>query len=192
MIIFSIALYKLLGIKSYSGYWHLGYIILTGVLGTINIAIIVYNCIKNKDKIEKIFLNFAIPLGILYLTFMIPGQVPDELAHMIRAYDVSNGAIFTKKDEQGNSSIAVPKDLMKYNHEELNKYEQLNQMWNQKTDYNDTIETVSSAQGYSFILYIFPAIGFFIGRICSLNILFGIYIGRILNLLLFENKAVIM
>lgn len=181
----SILFIQLFTTKQYSGFWHKGYLIGSILLAVITISVIIYHCIKHKDKIEKMFLNFVIPISLLFLIFMIPGQIPDELAHMIRTYEVSEGKLFTPKDENNETTTMVPKALLKCDQNQLNKYSILKQKIQEETNYSDRIKTVSSAQGYSFILYLFSSVGFVIGRILNLNILYGIYIGKIFNILLY-------
>lgn len=184
-IIFTFFLASTIYIKNYMGYFHKLYLIGTVICFCILIINIVYNFIKSDKKIEKIFLNIAIPIGILYLIFMIPGHVPDETAHFIKAYDVSKGNLVTKIDENGESFITVPKILAKYNHVEIKNYNDLINLINQETHYEDTENVISTAQGYNFIMYIFPALGFFIARILNIGIAYGIILGRLFNFIFF-------
>jgi len=56
---------------------------------------------KKKWKIEKIFLAIFLPLGFLH-TFITPvNQLPDEISHVFRAYDVADGNVISKKNEEG-------------------------------------------------------------------------------------------
>ena len=38
-----------------------------------------------------IFVCLAVPIGLFFATLVPPLQVPDEMAHFVRAYSVSNG-----------------------------------------------------------------------------------------------------
>lgn len=50
--------------------------------------------IKNW-KIEKIFLIAGLILGAFYVFIIPPGDLPDELGHFSRAYELSEGRLFT-------------------------------------------------------------------------------------------------
>ncbi|MBQ2938161.1 MAG: DUF2142 domain-containing protein [Clostridia bacterium] len=184
-IIFTFFLASTIYIKNYMGYFHKLYLIGTVVCFLILVINIIYNFRKSDKKIEKIFLNIAIPIGMLYLMFMIPGHVPDETTHFIKAYDVSMGNLVTKMDENGDSSITVPVGLTSYNHTEVKNYNDFINLTKTKTDYNNTEKVISTAQGNSFIMYIFPAVAFLLTRIMNINIIFGILLGRIFNFIFF-------
>ena len=47
-------------------------------------------------KIEYIFLILVIPLGLGYNFLMLPGYVPDEQSHIVKAYTVMKGDLFPK------------------------------------------------------------------------------------------------
>lgn len=184
-IIFIFFLAQLIYTKMYVGYYNIIYLIGVGIWFLILLINIIYNFIKADKKIERIFLNIAIPIGLFYLVFMIPGHVPDETTHFIKAYDVSKGNIMTKIDEKGESLITVPKVLCQYNHTEIKNYNDLINLANIKTDYSDEKAVVSTAQGNFFIMYIFSALGFLISRILNINIIFGIFLGRAFNFIFF-------
>ncbi len=188
-MIFSIiaifASYKVVTIKHYFGYFHKTYLIIACMYCILALSCLIYCCYKDKKIIEKMFLAFAIPVGIMYIVFIVPSYAPDEHAHMWKAYEVSTGKLVTKIEEDGTSSSQVPKDLIKYSPSEVGKYIKLIGMISGSTNYEDTVTLTSPAQSYSFILYIGSSIGFLISRIFSLNILIGIYLGRIINLILF-------
>lgn len=184
-LIFIFFLAQTLYLKAYAGYFHKLYLIGTLIWFIILVINIIYNFKKSGKSIEKIFLNIAIPLGLLYLIFMIPGHVPDETAHMIRAYDVSKGHIITPIDENGNSSIEIPQKLNDFNYNEIASYNEFIERASEDNGYEETENIISTAQGYSFIMYIFSGLGFFIARILSINVVLGIILGRILNFIFF-------
>lgn len=184
-IIFSFAALKFIIYSNY--YAHKSYINLALMIFTgICIAyIMILNTIKNKDKLERLFVSYIIPIGAVFTIFMIPGFVADEPAHMYRAYDISNGTIITPIDENGNSSTTIPKDLDLNDREKFNSYKILLDRLNKTTDYTDTEEVWSPAQGYNFIMYVFSSAAFLIGRLTGLNIFYTIYLARILNFIFF-------
>jgi len=184
-LVFSIAIYKLMSIKAIDGYFNKIYLVISILLGIITLAIMIYHIIRDGKKIEKMFLNFSILISLLYLVFMIPSQVPDEQAHMLKAYEVSKGIFITKINEDGSAPVSIPKELVKYNHNIMNKYSVLNEQFGIKTNYNEEVQEISGAQGYVSILYFAPALGLFLARIIGANLITGIYLGKLFNLILF-------
>ncbi|MBR2289471.1 MAG: DUF2142 domain-containing protein [Clostridia bacterium] len=188
MFCFSILLYKVITVKAYKGFWHGGFIFMAIVFEVLLLFNIIYNCKKDKDKIENMFLNFAIPIGILFIVFMIPTHTPDASSHIWKAYEVSNGIFFTKIDENGDSTTTVPKFLACYSFFTANwKYSDIENTLKSSMafDYKITTEEVdSSAESYHFILYIGFAIGFAIARMIGLNIFLGIYLAKTINFII--------
>ena len=160
-------------------------IVIATVLLIVFVSIIYYLIKTRKDKIEKMFLTFAIPLSIAFAIFILPLHVPDEASHILRAYDISLGNIFTKFDEQGNSTCTVIKEFENITIKKVGTYSNLSKLIQKETNYEDTIQDVSSAQSYSPLLYIGPSFGFLISRTTGLNIFYGIYLGRLFNVLIF-------
>lgn len=91
----------------------------------------------------------------------------------------------TKIDENGNSLITVPKGLTSFNHTQIRTYKDLIELSKVKTNYVDTEAVVSTAQGNCFIMYIFSGFAFFAARALNINIIYGIFLGRILNFIFF-------
>lgn len=174
-------LVQLICTKKYNGYFHKLYLLGTMIYLSISVINIIYNFIKDKHRIERLFINIAIPIGLCFAIFMIPGHVPDENTHFYKAYDISCGNLITKIDANGESFITVPKDLVNYN-KALNNYYSLRELASTQTNYKDTQKVISTAQGNSFITYIFSAIAFFIVRILNIPIFYGIILGRLFNL----------
>lgn len=127
-----------------------------------------------KIKLEKLIIAILIPLGIMYVFFMLPTQVPDETAHITRIIEISNGHLF------GSKETKVPAYFMKYDW--VRNYNELSEMLTDKTDYSVTVDVPNFANGNLPIAYIFPSITFFIARIFKMNGLIAIYLGRLLNL----------
>ena len=106
-LIFIFFLMQTIYIKSYGGYFHKLYLAGTIIWFLILLINVIYNFMKSDKKIEKIFLNIVIPVGLMFIVFMIPGHVPDEAAHFYKAYDISSGNLVTKIDENGDSYIII-------------------------------------------------------------------------------------
>ena len=139
------------------------------ILSIIIIGIIIYICRTNKNSIEKIFISVAIPISIGYAIFVLPFNVPDEGTHILKAYDITQGNIFTKIDENGDSSCTVAKELDNYSYLRIQDYKTLFEELKKDTNYSEKIQKVSSAQGYSPILYIGTAIGIKLSEMSKLQ-----------------------
>ncbi|MBQ2917034.1 MAG: DUF2142 domain-containing protein [Clostridia bacterium] len=184
-VIFMIYYYKLITVKAYNGYYSKIYLTICGIIGIGIFAIIVYTFIKNKTKIEKIFLAIAIPIGMAYLIFLVPTYAPDENAHIYRSYDISYGNIISKVDENGYVKTDIPSVFINNNHHTLKKYSELNKSINEKTDYNDIEEINNPAASYFFTLYFPNTLMFLLGRMFDINGLIVIYLARIVNFIIF-------
>ena len=143
----------------------------------------IINDIKSirKWKYEKLVMLFLIPIGILYTFLMLPSQVPDEQAHISRAYEISEGVLISRKD----SKAVVPRDFITKLKPNIESYDQLFENMATKTDYNDRIEVVDSAASNPFILYPFSAIGFLIARVFGMNFVVGCILAKLMNFAVF-------
>ena len=73
--------------------------------------------IKNWIQREKssvfLFGSLLFIMGFLYL-FLIPfSRVPDEETHFLRSYEISEGNLVSKKNEDGTSARSFPKKFLK-------------------------------------------------------------------------------
>lgn len=159
-------------------------IVIALIIGILIIIIIFLALKKSQRKIEKIFITFAIPISILYLVFLIPTYVPDENAHAIRAYEVASGEFIIPYDENGITQTYIPKDLETTGIDGgIRNYIALTEQIRSKSNYNEMKKVFSASQSYFPLLYVFAAIGFFIGKMFSLNFMITMYIARVFNLI---------
>lgn len=179
-IFFSTALYQVIYYKKYFDFYNRKYLIIMSILLIILIAIVIKAILRNRKKLEKLFLTLMIPIGMMYLIFLIPHFVPDEAEHIYRAYNISQGNIIMDFDVQRD---IVPEDMK--NIEYIKNYYDLKDYINSTSDYNNTTEVINVFNTYSPTVYLVQSIAFFIGKIFSLNIMIAIYLARILNFLLF-------
>ncbi len=122
----------------------------------------------NKElKREDLFLLIAIPISTLFLTFILPLNVPDELYHYKIATKVSMFHFF-------NQDIMIPKNLHEFN---------LYSLFNTNISYQNLISEI--AGGYHPILYIFSGFSIRLSKILQFNPIIGFYIGRCANLILY-------
>lgn len=142
---------------------------------------------KIDHSIHYLFLLIMIPIGLSFSLFMIPNKAPDEGAHMMRAYDVSNLHIITRTYDKNDKRplMEVPsgleKDIL------LNSYSSLGDSIKDGTKYDDKVYVSDdgiSAYSYSFISYIHYSIAFKICELLNVDILIACYLARILGCLL--------
>ena len=179
-LIFICLLYFFITTHEYQGYWSRDLLIGMGITGLFSLVVLIYHIKQYYQQVEKMFLTFAIPIGILFLVFMLPEYIPDGAAHTWRAYEISQGNFLGREDSQ----VEIPIDLQE-NRENIANYYQYNQLLQKTTDYDDTVLAPSPAKSYSFLLYLPAAVGMAIGRMCHLNVFVATYIARAFNLLVF-------
>lgn len=183
-VLLMINIFKIIVAKSYSGYFPLLNMILAVILAIALIGTIVYVIKKNKDRVEKVFLGFAIPIAIGYGIFMLPFNVPDEGTHFNKAYDLSLGNIAIKVDENKESRITILSELENYSSKRIPTYQSVLNELSKETNYNEKEQIISAAQGYSPFLYVGDVVGIIIIRALHLNIFYGLYVGRMINIII--------
>lgn len=162
------------------------YMIITIISAIILLTIIIINTIKYKKQIEKLFLTYVIPIGIMFIIILPMNWVPDEEGHMIKTYDISKGNLITQFGEENKGDIYIPAQMLELA-ENSNKfnYSKLHEYFIQEADYNNLVPAQTIAKTYAPVNYLTGAITFFICRILNINILLACYLGRLVNFLLF-------
>lgn len=184
-IILGYAILKMIYESNYYGFISKPYLAVIIITSIIILANMIINIYMYRKKLEKLWLTFVIPIGIIFLIFILPNHVPDENAHIYRAYDMAKGNIIVKVDPETNMNSYIPRQITEESLRSDSTYLNLMQMLEEKTDYNDEVKVFSGAQAYSPILYIAPAIMFFISRLLDINIIVGIYLARLSNFIIF-------
>lgn len=160
--------------------------ILIMLIEVIAIIYIVIHIIKNyKNQMEKIFLSLCIPLGIAYAIFLIPGSVPDEESHYFRAYEISRGNFISEKNEYNISKYEIPISLAYIRKQNVYNYDKMINLLQSKVNEDFKIQEDDLTQSYFPILYVIPALAFFIGKILGLSMMLTLYLAKIFNLVLF-------
>lgn len=149
------------------------------------LGIIIINTKKYKENVEKMFLTYTIPIGIVLMIILPMNLVPDEGGHMFKIYDLSLGNIITDMGENGRADIYVPKQMADISESYNFNYSTLHQHLQKKADYNDIVAVQTGAKGYFPLNYVSGALVFFIGRIFNINILLACYIIRLINFIIF-------
>lgn len=98
--VFNVTIYKILYMKADFNFVDKKYIFVY-VIEILLLCLIIFNNIRiYKEKIEKLFLTFVIPIGMMFVVLFPIGFVPDEDSHMYKAYDLSCGNFITPLGEK--------------------------------------------------------------------------------------------
>lgn len=181
-LIFAYGGFKVIYYKKYFSFVHGSYFFMTSFVAILLLVMVIYSICKNHKVLEKMFLTFAIPIGLLYLSFLLPAYVPDEQAHIFRAYDISLGNIITDFEVQREY---IPQDVIALERP-IKYYRELPAKLQENTNHNSPKEELfNSAEAYSFIMYTFSSVVCLISRIFSLNAYVMVYLARLLNYVFF-------
>ena len=145
-----------------------------------------YRLKRKGAPIEKMFLAFVIPIGLLFIAFLPPQQTPDAYAHLTRAYEISQGQLVAKAGEDGVASATLPVELRHYIEHDSGYSYNANVLWQPLS--GETYEEQKfypSAAGYNFLIYAPHAVGILIGRGLRLPLYFILALGRVFSLLVF-------
>ena len=158
-------------------------VLIFSIIAEIAAFMVVLKAKKLKWAIEKVFLILFIPIGLIYLLAIPIGRVPDENAHLTRAYGISIGHFITSANEDGKYGEYLPNDLVALNNSNKTYANTLNII----NDTNDNYEFVddSNIAIYNFFNFIPQSTGFLIGRILSLPAVYSAYLARLLNFICF-------
>ena len=159
-------------------------LVMSGIFIILLVGIIIYNFVKYKKDIAKLFVTCIIPIGMMYAILVPLVKVPDEEAHIFRAYDFSCGNFITPLGEENKGEIYVPEQLLKLA-QSWNKFDACRYLMTEKTDYQNLVSVDTITKTYFPINYVTGAIGFFIGRTFNINIILMCYIIRLVNFILF-------
>lgn len=152
------------------------------------LLVVFYYKLKAKNwKIEKIFLALAIPLGVLHAFITPINQVPDEIVHIMRAEDVSEGKFVSPRNNgeyyRGVSSSAFK--LFNNAQSDRGYYKTVKNQILEPTSPDLWYYGYDSTTLYRPIAYVPQATGLAVGRFFRIPAGMTIYIGRICSVLLF-------
>ena len=135
-----------------------------------------YNCY------EKIFLTLMIPIGMLYLVFVLPGHVPDESNHVKRITDISQGNLIMDIKEQKQY---IPRQIVNQAIV-VSNYDELFDKVSVKYDYKsiDKKGQFNHFASYFPTFYLPASLVFKTGINYNLNLFVIIYLARICNFII--------
>lgn len=146
-------------------------------------------------KPEWVFLITFLFFGLLSILITPPYQGADERLHFVRAYEFSQGTLFTPRGDDGKVAANIPSDFVKL--EELAQFSWDNTMnldykYN-NLDYKKMLALHGNGQNLSYLspsTAVYPPVSYLPGilahwitQIFNLPLLVSMYIGRILFLL---------
>lgn len=148
-------------------------VISIGIIATILIYLV-------QIKVPVLASLIIILLGSFYVVVNSILDTPDEIAHLGRAYYVSEGNFSMEEDY---SDIFVSEDFEIINEDIYKNFSETN-----LADYKHSNDKVNAPQLSAtntnlFISYLPQAVGLFIGRILNLNLFSTFLLGRFLNLI---------
>ena len=174
--------------KQHTGLWFLSNLVMVGIFSLITLLIVISHIIKYRDKLEKMFLTFAIPIGMMYAIYMLPTYVPDENTHLYRAYQISIGNFIEKREHpQDAPAVEIPTNLLESTiaNEQVTNYGFVYSNLFGNNDYSKTTIVGNAAQNYFPILYVFSSAGLFVGKMLQLNPYITLYLAKIFNFISF-------
>ena len=142
---------------------------------------------------HNVFAILALVFGFLFLVTTPPFQVPDECAHVNRAYELSEFKLWqqVKDNKPGNylpaslDSAAQRFTYLWFDPGQKSSVVQISDAFDIKLDRDKTKFIASSAGSYSYFSYIPQLPAVFIGRLFNMNVLSMLYLGRFFALLFY-------
>lgn len=185
-LVLGYTIYKILYIYQDFSYVHRNYLIINFISLIFILLILILNVKKYKKQVEKLFLTFVIPIGIMFVVLFPVGYAPDENSHMYKAYDLSCGNFVTPLGEKNEGDMYVPKVIVNiFDKKETSTYSLIHKHMREEPKYNETVPVQTIAKTYSSVNYLTSGFTFFICRIFNVNILLACYIAKLVNFLLF-------
>ncbi|MBR1801616.1 DUF2142 domain-containing protein [Candidatus Saccharibacteria bacterium] len=152
--------------------------------------LLVYHFLKEKKHfpLEKIFLFLAIPLGLLQVFITPFNQLPDELVHIFRTYDISDGHLVSTKNEEGHYRTKISKtywDVLNNGQGDSNYYKKVAKDIFAPTSEEKWGWDFDNAATYHSLAYAPQVTGVAAGKFVRLPIVLTMYLGRIFALAAF-------
>ena len=156
-----------------------------------------------RERLSLLSFSLLFGLGFLYSLVLMPLSAPDEVAHYVGVYELSNvliGKPEPMRDEEGRLLIRAedvflddwPEDGDPDNatvigmHLTRRSYEELFQRGIFSTGEKGYHFTLQEPVHTSFFAYLFPALGFSLARVLRMGGFGLVFFGRLFNLLLFS------
>ena len=138
---------------------------------------------KRGVSLEKRFLLLAIIVGILFIIILPPGQSPDDVIHLRRAYSLSEGAIMPDLVD-GKAFASIPEETknlptMPSNIVYTKIVDNISVNSGEKTE-----QTYTAAALYNFVCYLPQTVAIWIGKLFNFSIIGMSYLIEIINFII--------
>lgn len=133
----------------------------TSIIMMIALGIVYYFIFRKLKEFsyEKIFLITIIPIGLWYMLVIPMGKISDEINHLCRAWEISEGHIVTDINGNGRVGRNLPIELDYIVDEDLTSYEQYYENLQIKASGEKAFIIFPNTALYSFVCYIPQVIG---------------------------------
>ncbi len=158
------------------------------VIGIIAVPFIAFIVRKKKLSIQALTVIISAVLALLYLFVFPPNTVPDEPLHYSTAYHISNQMMFKFGDEDYAMRMRAEDDAFVKSTSHALSAGQYSHISKNNYLFSKNNEEIIANRGYILnknIVYVAPAIGITLGRICSLSGYWTYQLGRLFNFLSF-------
>lgn len=146
--------------------------VMMSIIMIIALSIIYYIFFRKLEKVsyEKVFLMIVIPIGLLYMIVIPMGKIPDEINHLCRAWEISEGHLVTEINEKGRVGRDLPVELDFIVDEDLTSYKQYYENLQIESSENKSFIIFPNTALYSFVCYIPQVIGILIRKTMQFTI----------------------
>ena len=156
--------------------------LITIILGILAIAFI-RNFGRKKISIEKIYLIFAIPIGIMFCLANPLGRTPDEGNHARKAMAMSNGNIFSHASENGKAEDYFAERQSKVVSGSIENYKDAYDRIVEPDNGDVVKKDYTTMALYSPICHLPQTVGIWIAKIVGGDVVLQCYNARIMNML---------
>ena len=176
------------GNTTFLGPWLLRLFVGCGVLGIAFIVVLHWLSLGKEIRIERLFLFSMIVLSLAYMLFFAPVSVPDEQAHYISAYRLSNYFLFhwgqfsqndilmRQADAEFFGQFAVSGNL------DAQSYQRVIENFTWFTGKTQLVTYSANTATNVPLGYVASALGIAVGRLFHLGSLPVFYLGRMFNM----------
>lgn len=145
----------------------------------------VYILLKRKHvPLEKLFLVFAIPLGLFFLIFLPPGESPDEINHFKRAYAITEGHFVSEVyDDTGHAGSKLPDNiqLSLKRMPEKGTYTTVIQKLSEPVSNEETYTNYNNTSLYHWACYLPQVLGILLGRLFGASFEIMAYLAEMID-----------
>lgn len=154
--------------------------VLSAVLWTL-VAVAAWFLFKKNVKIEYIFVFFYVLFGIGYLTVYPFSTIPDEEAHFVRIYGITEGHLLAEVNEDDIGGAYVADNILDgWNYKET-KLDDVKSWYDREVKDSETFYKAANTALYSPLSYLPQSIGLGLAKIVSDNVVFILYMTRIVS-----------